>query len=343
MAAGFVVSRDGPSTGGRPPETFRFNRAAGVILVADVGGSHTRVGITDLAGTVLADGERDLDVTLGPETVLAWVREEFDRLLSQTGYRAEDVRGIGMGVPGPVEFDNGRLVSPPIMTGWDGFVVPEYFADHYPGPVVVDKDANIMAIGEHRSVWPQHQYMILLKVGMGLGCGIIARGDIVRGAQGAAGDIGHIPRGSDEQCRCGNRGCTEATAGGWAIARKLVERGYEVRTSDDIVRMTRSGNHDAVALVRQAGRVIGEAVADAVSFLNPSIVVVGGNLSVCREPLLAGIREVVYGRSQPLATRDLHLTYSRLTYQSGLLGASMVVLDRILDPAAVDEAVRVTS
>lgn len=341
VAAGFVVRTEGKSTGGRPPETFEFNSTGGVVLAADIGGSHTRVGVTDLGGEMLAEGECDLDVTTGPEAVLGWVRDEFDRLLKSIDRGADEVRGVGVGVPGPVEFDTGRLVSPPIMTGWDGFVVPDFFAGHFPGPVVVDKDANIMALGEHRSRWVEHSSMIMLKVGMGLGCGIIADGQLVRGAQGSAGDIGHIPRGERRPCRCGNQGCTEATAGGWAIAKELAERGHQVHTSDDIVRLTRSGDRDAVALVRQAGRVIGEVVADVIGVLNPSLVVVGGNLSVCREPLLAGIREVVYSRSQPLATRDLQLTYSRLTYQAGLIGASIIVRDRLFAPTTVNSSLGV--
>ena len=338
VSRGYVVRVDGASTGGRPPEIFRFNSSGGVVLAADIGGSHTRVGVTDLAGELLAENETDLDVTRGPEEVLGWVHAEFARLLNTAGRSADKVRGIGIGVPGPAEFETGTLVSPPIMTGWDGFVVPEFFAADYGGPVVVDKDANVMALGEHRNVWSGHAHMLMLKVGMGIGCGIIANGELVRGAQGSAGDIGHIPRGGDRPCRCGHRGCTEATAGGWAIARDLCEAGYEVQSSEQIVTLTRSGNTEAVALVRQAGRVLGEVVADLVGVLNPSVVVVGGNLSACREPLLAGIREVVYSRSQPLATRDLQLTYSRLLHQAGLIGASLLVRDAIFAPEAVNEA-----
>jgi predicted NBD/HSP70 family sugar kinase len=336
MALGYVIQSEGVSSGGRPPETFVFNKAGGVVLAADIGGSHTRVGVTDLVGGVLAEAERDIDVAEGPEAVLGWVHEEFDRLLSQLGPEQSRVWGVGVGLPGPVDSDSGRLVSPPTMPGWDGFDVPGFFRARYGLTPVVDRDANILALGEHRSAWLEHQNIVVLKVGMGLGCGIIANGQLVRGAQGAAGDIAHLPRGEDRPCRCGNRGCTEATAGGWAIAQELETLGHDVRTSEDIVRLSRAGNFDAVRLVRQAGRVIGEVVADVVGLLNPSVVVVGGNLSVCREPLLAGIREVVYSRSQPLSTRDLEITHARLTVQAGIVGASQMVRDRLFDPDSVN-------
>lgn len=337
---GYVVQTDGVSSGGRPPEGFEFNAAGGVVLAADIGSSHTRVGVTDLAGEVLVESERNLSVEDGPEAVLGWVASEFEALLAASSTPLSRVRGAGIGVPGPVEFDTGRLVSPPIMPGWDGFVVPDFFAERFPGPVVVDKDANLMTLGEYRSVWSAHRTMVMLKVGMGIGCGLIVNGELVRGAQGIAGDIGHLPRGGALPCRCGNVGCAEASAGGWAIARDLRELGQVVETSDDIVRLARSGDHEAVRLVRAAGRVIGEIVADVIAVVNPSLVVVGGNLSACREPLLAGVREVVYGRSQPLATRDLQLTYSKLIYQAGLIGASLMVRDRLFDPDEVNRAVR---
>lgn len=338
VGAGYVAHSDGTSTGGRPPKTFEFHRGGGTVVVADIGSSHAKVGVTDLGGKMLAESEQDLDVTKGPEVVLNWVADQSVRLLQEAGHDSSSVRGMGIGVPGPVEFGTGRLVSPPIMTGWDGFVVPDFFSDLFAGPVVVDKDANIMTLGEHRTVWPNHENIIMLKVGMGLGCGIVANGQIVRGAQGAAGDIGHIPRGDDIPCRCGHHGCVEATAGGWAIARDLNALGYDVRTSEAIVRLTRAGNRDAINLIRRSARIIGEVVADVIGMLNSSVVVVGGNLSGCREPLLAGIREVVYGRSQPLATRDLEVTYSRMMHEAGLVGASMMVRDEIFSPAVVNAA-----
>lgn len=335
---GYAVRAEGESTGGRPPETFAFNVHGGVVLAADIGGGHTRVGVTDLGGRVLVESERDLQITDGPEAVLGWVADEFDKLLTQIGERRERVRCIGIGVPGPVEVETGRLVSPPIMTGWDGFVVPEVFEGRFGAPVVVDKDANIMALGEYRSEWAEYDTMVMVKVGMGVGCGIIVRGELIRGAQGIAGDIGHIPRGDAHPCRCGNHGCAEAAAGGWAIARDLEDVGISVSTSAEIVALTRAGQPDAVRLVRAAGRVIGEVVADLVSVINPSLVVIGGNLSECREPLIAGVREVVYARSQPLATRDLQITYSQLVYQAGLIGASIMVRDKVFGVDAVNAA-----
>ena len=146
LASGLVREAGGTaSTGGRPPTILAFNHEAGVVLVADLGATHARLAISDLAGTPLAERASDLEIGLGPEEVLTWVSARFDELLEESGRAAEDVRGIGIGVPGPVEFATGRPVNPPIMPGWDDFDIPGWFAGRYAAPVLVDNDVNIMA------------------------------------------------------------------------------------------------------------------------------------------------------------------------------------------------------
>ena len=138
--------------------------------------------------------------------VLAAVHECFTALLAEIGRRAVDVRGIGVGVPGPVAFSRGEPVAPPIMPGWDGFSIPGWFAQHYDGPVLVDNDVNIMALGEHWTHWRHSEHLLYVKIGTGIGCGIVSGGRIHRGSQGAAGDVGHVRLSGHDDiiCRCGN-------------------------------------------------------------------------------------------------------------------------------------------
>ena len=246
------------STGGRPATVLAFNEAAGVVLVADLGATHTRVAISDLAGTPLVEESHDLDITDGPESVLSWLDVRFAGLLRGLGRSTEEVRGIGLGVPGPVAFGAGRPVSPPIMPGWDGFSIPDWFAGRYDAPVLVDNDVNIMALGEHWMHWRDCEQMLYVKVGTGIGCGIISgRGAVHRGAQGAAGDIGHIQVPGHEHvlCRCGNAGCLEAVAGGRALAERLVvDPAHDVPGTRDVLRLVRAGDPAAMQAVREAGR-----------------------------------------------------------------------------------------
>jgi predicted NBD/HSP70 family sugar kinase len=265
-------------------------------------------------------------------------------MLREIGREDADVRGIGIGVPGPVEHATGRPRNPPIMPGWDGYPVPERFADRYGVPVLVDNDVNIMALGEHWTQWPDVDHLLFIKVGTGIGCGIVVDGRIHRGAEGAAGDIGHIrvaadAKGEPTTCSCGNIGCLEALAGGGAMAARLRTEGFDAADSRAVVELARAGEAPAVRLVRESGRLIGEVLAALVNLYNPSVIVIGGDVAEAHEQLLAGVREVVYQRSLPLATRHLRIVRSQLADRAGVIGAAVMVIEHVLSPAAVDAAI----
>jgi predicted NBD/HSP70 family sugar kinase len=331
------------STGGRPPMMLAFNEDAGVVLAADLGATHSRLAITNLGGAVLAEDRGEVEIASGPGPVLDWVDERFGELLLSIGRDAADVRGIGIGVPGPVEHVTGRPRNPPIMPGWDNHPIPERFADRYEVPVLVDNDVNIMALGEHWTHWREVDHLLFVKVGTGIGCGIVMDGRIHRGAEGAAGDIGHIrvaADGAEEMtCRCGNVGCLEALAGGAAMAAQLREAGLDAADSRSVVALARAGEGAAVRLVRDSGRLIGEVLAAAVNLYNPSVIVVGGDIAQAHEQLLAGVREVVYQRSLPLATRHLRIVRSQLADRAGVIGAAVMVIEAVLAPAAIDAVI----
>ena len=336
-----VPAEPGASRGGRPPRTFAFNRDAGVALAADLGATHSRVAITDLAGDVLAEAREDIPIAQGPEIVLKWLERTFDGLLKDSGRKRDDVQGVGVGVPGPVEFVTGTPVAPPIMPGWDGYGVAAHLRARYGALVLVDNDVNIMALGEYWSRWRDTEHLLFVKVGTGIGCGVITDGRIHRGTQGAAGDIGHIhvPDHDDVICRCGNIGCLEAIAGGGAMAARLTQMGVPAENSRDVVRQVREGSPEAMRLVRQAGRELGGVLASAVNFFNPAVIVIGGDIAHADEHLLAGVREVVYRRSTALATRSIRIVRSTLDDRAGIFGAAVMVIEAVLAPDAVDQAI----
>ena len=329
------------STGGRPAGAFQINANAGVMLLASIGAGAMQVAVCDMGRTILARQSHGVSVADGPTVVLGEVMAHFDQLLAEVKRTRADVKGIGIGVPGPVEFAEGRVVRPPIMTGWDGYRVPDFFAADYTCPIIVDKDANLMALGEHRGAWPDVTHMLFIKISTGIGTGLIMDGALQRGAQGAAGDLGHFFVGNiepehTENCRCGNTGCLEAYASGWAICHDLTARGYKADNVRDIAALAQQGVRDAVELLQTSGRLIGESVAVAVSLLNPSLVVLGGELALCQGYVLAAVRETVYRRSLPLATRNLQIATSKLGHDAGLMGAAQLVSDAVFAPAVVD-------
>ncbi|WP_051116586.1 ROK family protein [Amycolatopsis nigrescens] len=343
----------GPSSGGRAPRELRFRARAGVVLTAELGATSVGVGVVDLSGTVLAELEEPTDIALGPEIVLGHVEELFvrllDRIAADAGGTQAEVWGIGIGLPGPVEFATGRPSAPPIMPGWDGYGVRDRLAVRFSAPVWVDNEVNAMALGELRAGSAKGQRDILyIKIGTGIGAGLISGGQLHRGSQGCAGDIGHAAVADDPQvvCRCGNTGCLEAFAGGAALARdglaaaeegrseilaaRLSEQG--VLTAADISAAAQRGDRTSVELLTRAGRLIGSLLATLVSFYNPALVIIGGGVAGAGDLLLAALRETVYRRSLPLATRELRIARSTLSDQAGLVGAACMAIDELFTP-----------
>ncbi len=333
LAAGFVVpSGEAASSGGRPPARFRFNPTARLVLAGDVGATHLTVALADLTGEIVDTITVVQTIDDGPEAVLTAFADHARALLSRTGHGTDKLAGTGIGLPGPVEHSTGRPNHPPIMPGWDSYDVVSRIAAEFPGPVLVDNDVNIMALGEHTTQYAGVEHLLFVKVATGIGAGVISGGRLHRGAQGAAGDIGHIQApGHTELCRCGNHGCLEAVASASAIAAQLRSTGLEPRSSLDVVELVRSGNTAATKAVRQAGREIGTVLAACVSLLNPSVIVIGGSLSQAGDCLLAGIREAIYARSLPLATTELTVAASRTGQQAAVRGAAAMVLQHTLD------------
>ncbi len=339
IARGLLVETEPAATDrGRPPLTLDL--ASDTVLVAgvDLGATHSRIALATLGGHVLAEEARRLDINDGPERVLTDVAECLEALLAHAGRPSTHVRALGIGVPGPVEASTGTVIRPPIMQGWDGYRVPAFFQSRYPAPVLVDNDVNMMAFGEyaHRRA---SEHLLYVKVGTGIGCGIVSSGVPHRGASGAAGDIGHIqlPGHEDVLCHCGNTGCVEAVASGAAIAAALREAGIPAQGARDVVRLVSEGHPAARRQVRLAGQRIGEVLASLVSFHNPDTIVIGGILAQLHEDLLADVRGVIYRRALPLATRSLAIETSVLGERAGVLGAARLATRHLLSPRGIGE------
>jgi glucokinase-like ROK family protein len=304
------------------------------------------VGVSDLAGRLRDIHEEPADISAGPEQVLGRVEELFDKLIDGL---ADDrpIWGIGIGLPGPVEYAVGRPIAPPIMPGWDAYPVRGRFAARYGAPAWVDNEVNLMALGEIRAGHARGQQdVVFLKIGTGIGAGLVSHGHLHRGAQGVAGDVGHVAITEDRSviCRCGNVGCLEALAGGAALARQATAAGRDGRSpylaerlrdkdpleATDLADAVAHGDPFSVELLSTAGRHVGSMLASLVNFYNPSLIILGGGVAGAGDQLLAALREAVYRRSLPLATRDLRITRSMLSDQAGLHGAAFMVIDELL-------------
>jgi glucokinase-like ROK family protein len=349
LKSGLIVEGPrAPSTGGRPARQLRFRAEAGVILAVEMGVTSIAAGITDLAGELLDSHEEAGDVAAGPEAVLARVEAMLDTLLARRPAEQREVWGVGVGLPGPVRFATGQPVAPPIMPGWDGYPVRDRLAARYTAPTWVDNEVNLMALGELRVGAAQSERdVVFLKVGTGIGAGLLSAGVLHRGAQGAAGDVGHVAVADDASviCRCGNVGCLEALAGGAALgrlasaaaldgrsdylAKRVAREGTVTFQAADLAEAAMFGDPFAVEVFGRVGGYIGQMLATLVNFYNPALIVLGGGVANAGDLLLASVRQSIYSRSLPLATRDLRITRSVLGDKGGLYGAAFAVLDEL--------------
>ena len=338
-AQGLVVERElAPSTGGRPASFVTFNADGGIVLSAAIGRSRTRLAVCNLAGEILAATDIDQEPGLGPDDLMPDIVKRFDALLDDSGHHDDKIYGVGVSLPGTVDTARGCSLEAPIMSGWDGVPLPPYFAELTDAPVILDNDANVIALAERRGERQAYDDLLVLKASTGIGAGIIAGGSLQRGAVQAAGEFGHnkTPAAAGVPCRCGDTGCLEAIAGGWAIVRALQADGRSVGHLRDVVELANSGDPDARRMIRDSGRHVGEVLAAAVNLLNPALLVVAGDMASAYDIFVAGLRETLYGNATALATRVLQVVPSTHGDRSGVIGSATMVLDHVLSPTAID-------
>ncbi|MEU9898654.1 ROK family protein [Streptomyces phaeochromogenes] len=329
------------SVRGRPPRVLTISPQAGTIAVADIDTLASQVAIADLTQRVIAHETVDIRIDAGPRAVLDAVTERLSSLLAKHDRDPDRVRETVVGLPGPVDFQHGCAVRPTGMPGWDSYPVAEHLRTAFRCPVVVDNDVNLMALGEAGQAAADTP-LLCIKIASGIGAGIVtANGDVYRGADGAAGDIGHIRAvsGGDVLCACGNIGCVGALASHRAVLRSL---GIPEATGEDPLHgahelALRVANSDPPALhaLRQAATEIGEVVAMLVHMFNPRTLVLGGPLSELRDDLLSGVRAVVYQRALPLATRKLTITTTQLGAAAGIHGGIALATQDIFSPPGI--------
>jgi glucokinase-like ROK family protein len=340
VTKGYLVEvGEGSSQGGRKPGLLQINDQLGYLIGLDIGATSIDVVLANVGGKVLQRRTAVADVRQPPEEFLSRCSELILEMVKAQGCRIDQVLGIGVGLPGPVDFTHGVLIAPPLMPGWENFLIRDFFQRTFSAAyVVVDNDVNIMAIGEQRAGdGMQVDHFIFIKIGTGIGSGIVSNGKMHRGSIGCAGDIGHIC--VDKQgpiCRCGNTGCLEAMAAGPAITeravqaarngsspllRHMMENNGGILRPDDVNAACREGDQAALEIIRASGQMIGDVLAGLVNFFNPSHIFIGGGITNFGNHLLVSIRRAVLQRSLPLATTHLSINFSRMGPEAGITGA----------------------
>lgn len=334
---------------GRPPIVLEINPARGYVVGIDFGATHLNLLAVDISARILEELEVEIDIQSGPEACLEEASLRVHELLKKAQLNFKDVLAIGVGVPGPTFAEEGMVVAPPIMPGWDRYPIRDTLQKLWGLPVSVNNDAELGALGEWAyGAGRGERNLVYIKIGTGIGAGLLMDGKIYHGVTGSAGEIGHLT--IDENgpvCACGNHGCLEALAGGRAIAlqaRQAIQKGLRTQltniqpvekiTARDVASAAQRGDLVSQQILTQAGSHIGIALAGLVNMFNPGMVIIGGGVAQTGDILLEPMRQTVQRRSLPAATRVVRITTAMLGRRSSSMGAVIQALTMALHQVA---------
>ena len=347
IGAGIIrEAEDGPTTGGRRPILLELNPQRGKFIGIDIGATHVDYLVTDFACQVLYEMEKPFDITVSPDLGLAQIDGYLREMLAELSLDFSDVLEIGVGIPGPVVAERGLVISPPLMPGWDNYPIRAHLEEIWKLPVSLNNDAELGALGEWAyGAGRGERHLAYIKVGSGVGAGLLLDGKIFRGATGSAGEIVHTTiRENGPLCTCGNHGCLETLAGGKAIARQAIEAVQAGRrtvmasiepvnriTARDVAEAARRGDLVAQQIMKDAGMYLGIAIASLVNLFNPNMVVVGGGIAQMGDLLLQPIRQVVQQRSLRSSAQAVRINTAVLGRRSSSMGAVVQAQNTFLD------------
>ena len=326
---------------GRKPIVLEINPALGKVAALDIGATHATVLITDYSARVIIEKEIPFDIRRDPEICLFEIDSLLRDTIEQVGLTITDLDAAGIGVPGPVNTESGSVVSPPLMPGWDGYPIQDHLESLWELPISLNNDAELGAIGEWAyGAGRGERYLMYIKVGTGVGAGILLNGQIYQGSTGAAGEIGHITIDDNgPECSCGNFGCLEAFSGGRAIANQAagaVRRGLRTQlayidpieriTAKEVIDSARNGDLIAQQIITEAGLQLGLAIASLVNLFNPGMIIIGGGVAQAGDLLLEPIRRIVSERSLKASSRSVRITSALLGRRSAAMGGIVQAL-----------------
>ncbi|MBZ9712549.1 ROK family transcriptional regulator [Deinococcus multiflagellatus] len=335
------VGTRGSSGVGRKATLLNLNTRAAALLAVDLGASHARVDALDLHCRTLATQSVPHDIQAGPRATYALLHDLCHDVLRAARLNPAQVALVGVGIPGPVDHDTGRVVQPPNMPGWDGENVREALRTLLGLEVLVDNDANLGALAEARfGAHRGTQDLIYVKAATGIGAGVLLGGRLHRGTRGGAGEIGHISINEQGPVgRSGNPGSLESYAAAGVLLRLAEERRAAgvpstLPTPVTLASLLTHANTDplARAVWEEAGHHLGVAISTALNLFNPAAVVIGGRLSQAGEVLLSAVRASAQSRTMRINADRVRIDLGTLGGDAGVLGAGAMMLDSLFTP-----------
>ncbi len=333
-----------PSRAGRRRVLLRVNPRLGHLIGIRAGRANTRIVVTDLAANIIRLKMIPTEIHRGERHVFDLIDRELRAILEHDRL----VKGIGLALSGVIDREQGAVLFWPKVPGWSGVPVKKILQDKYSLPVVVEDTVRTMALAEQRfGVAGQFQNFVYVLVSMGVGAAIYIKGQLYLGADNLAGELGHTTideRG--ELCSCGNRGCLEVYASGWAIINRAqaglsqgvhsglatpMGRHPERLSIEAIVAAAKARDQFAHTLLWEAGLHLGTGIASVVNLLNPEAIVLGGEVArAARSFLLRPLFHSLKTRTFHRSAQNLKVMVSRLGGEAGAAGAAVLVAQQLL-------------
>lgn len=258
--------------------------------------------------------------------------QSLEALIVKSGLARSNIYGIGIGVPGPVDFKNGRVYYFPNIPGWKNVPLRKMISSRLDLAVFIDNDVKVMALAESKfGAARGSKNCICLTLGTGVGAALFIDGQLFRGSSSVAGEIGHLPLSLDgPQCNCGGRGCLERFVGNKVVLAKARKAFGSSITLEKLSQLAHRGNKKAISIWQEVGFILGVALSGLINVLNPELVVIGGGLSNAGSVLLQAVRQTVKSRAMAPHAKRVKIVRALLGDSAGLIGAGVLVATELI-------------
>ncbi len=355
LGLGILIEEKPKGTGGKPKKrkSLMIRKDRGVFVGVELDAYRCEVGLCNIMGELLSSTTFGVDFLLGPDEILRSIIICIDVL--QVGVTQEEntILGIGVGLPSPVDFEAGYAVHPAFMPGWHQWPIKDKLEKKYNCPVFVDNEVNTMGLGEaHLSKRYREKNLLFIKIGTGIGAGLIINGEIYRGNSGLSGNIGHIQIDCrSEQCKCGKIGCLEAIAGEWALREKAERLATEGKSTilakqysakglldlSDIKEAVTNGDRETLFLLQETAYVVGTMIGRLVQFFDPKAVVLGGEQVSFGPQYIDYIRSGILKQATPWVKSDFEVNISKFGDKIGVIGSAMLCISSLISSGLIIE------
>lgn len=307
----------------------------------DIGGTNVKIALVDANGVIAYSNSVPTRAEMGYEYTIQNIINTIKDSLKESHNDISDIGGIGFGLPGQIDSQNGIVRLLPNIPGWINVPLAKIVQDEFNVPVKLDNDVRVATLGElNFGAGKGCQNLVCLTVGTGVGSGIVLNGQLVRGASMTAGEIGHIvvERNNGEICGCGSRGCLEAYASGPSVVKmakdyiaggkstkfKEIAAGNEI-TPFMVYEAAKQGDAVAKQIFNIVGEYLGVALVSVVNLLNPEKIIVGGGVGQAGDLILNPVREAIQRRCIPTSAAAVEVVQAQLGESAGVVGASLLV------------------